>query len=534
MAAMLPQPFGRYLLVEPRGEGGMAQVYRAVLRDVSGFEKQVALKRVHRDLCTDPDFIARFIDEARIVSAISHSNIVQVFDFGQVDGEYYLAMELVDGPDLGSFLEGCRRWSQPVPIPAAIQIAGRIARGLGAAHARRDARGLPAPVVHRDVSPQNVLLSRDGEVKVVDFGIAIAAERAFRTRTGVVVGKCRYMSPEQARGEPLDSRTDIFALGALLYEILAGQPLFDGATPPEVLQKVLAAPIQPITELNPEVPPELEEILLRALARAREARPPDGGALARELESLLHRIAPEYSRDDLAALIRVVTPARPPRSWDAVATQPDAALLDTQDGGELARDTEPTPPAELETPVPAAVVATPIPFASFSVAPAPRVAAVEPGGAAGDRSATLLGPVPARPRGRSRRTLALLAVALAGLCLGGAGRMLADREPPPARITIPRGGSVEQGGWRIAIERVERRADATLVHALASRRGAAVATGAGFALLSRSGPRPARFWVPTPRGTLLVFEPLPPRDPLVLRLETPGADPIELALVDGR
>jgi serine/threonine protein kinase len=529
---MNPEPFGRYLLVEPRGEGGMAQVYRAVLRDATGFEKQVALKRVRRDLCAEPDFVARFVDEARLVSGLSHSNIVQVFDFGQVDGEYYLAMELVDGPDLGRFLDGCKRCGQPVPIPAAIAIAARVARGLGAAHSRRDESGAPAPVVHRDISPQNVLLSRNGEVKVVDFGIALAAERAFRTRTGVIVGKCRYMAPEQAQGEPVDPRADIFALGALSFEMLAGRPLFDGASPQEVLQRVLSAPIPELRALNPEVPAELDAILRRMLSRDRAGRPADGNTLARELESLQHRIAPEYSLDDLSALIRVAVPPRPSRRWEAVATLP---LGTTQAPLSSARapDTEPSPPPEAPAPDHPEPAPSEPASAELSLALAPTAATPLPAAAAGDRSSTLHGPVSvAELPARRPLPLALAAVGLIALLLGGGARILfADRSAPP-RVTARPGAAVERGAWRALVERVERGPTATIVQARITRAGGQV-SGASVVLLSPRTGAP-RFWTNAEGVLRMVFD-TPPTGTLVLGLRgAGGATDLQIELAEAR
>ncbi|PID38263.1 MAG: hypothetical protein CSB49_06445 [Proteobacteria bacterium] len=303
--------FGRYLLVEELAAGGMGRVYRAVLRGGPGFEKQVALKRVLREFGEDEEFVGRFADEARIASTLSHGNIVQVFDFGELDGEYYLAMELVDGPDLGTLIAAAHEQQRQIPAPAALYIASEFCRGLAAAHHRLDANGAPAPVVHRDVSPQNVMLARDGGVKVTDFGIAKAADKALRTQTGMLMGKVRYMAPEQARAETVDSRADVFAAGSVLFEMLAGRPLFDGESPEAVLVNVMQQPIPRISEVVSNTPVGLDAILERALERDHELRYIDGAALARDLERLLHVIAPGYSRDDLAALIEELLPQQP-------------------------------------------------------------------------------------------------------------------------------------------------------------------------------------------------------------------------------
>ncbi|MCA9670956.1 MAG: protein kinase, partial [Myxococcales bacterium] len=334
---MDPTPFGRYQLIELLAQGGMAQVYRAVLRGGPGFEKHVALKRVIRELSQDPEFVARFADEAGIVSTLSHSNIVQVFDFGSVDGEYFLAMELIDGPDLGTVIEAAS--PQPLPLPVALYIGSAMSRGLGAAHGRVDQDGAAAPVVHRDVSPQNVLVSRAGEVKVVDFGIALAAEKALKTRTGMVLGKCRYMAPEQALGERVDARADVFATGAVLFEMLAGRPLFDGATPQQVIAQVVQGQIQAPSVFNSAVPASVDQICLKALALDRAQRHADCTALARDLERQLHTLAPGTSRDDLSQLLAHLAPRDRPASLppeevptyvtDGASPQPSASASAT-------------------------------------------------------------------------------------------------------------------------------------------------------------------------------------------------------------
>jgi tRNA A-37 threonylcarbamoyl transferase component Bud32 len=436
-----PVPFGRYLLLELLAEGGMAQVYRAVLRETSGFEKQVALKRVRRELGEDPEFVARFVDEARIASTLSHGNVVQVFDFGRTEsGEHFLAMELVDGPDLGTLLAACREAGQPFPIPTATFVIAEVAQGLGAAHRR-----LPSPVVHRDVSPQNVLLSRSGEVKVVDFGIALAAEKALRTRTGLVLGKCRYMAPEQARGEALDARADVFATGAILFELLAGSSLFDGKTPEQVLEQVLAGPIPPLSSRNPEVPPALDEVLARALDRDRDRRPADGAALARELEGLLHRMAPEFTREDLAALIRVTVPPRRWLAWEAVATSPDGNALATTDlRPEPAKSAEPAATAGPAWEPPSVLVGSQswvgkrgAPKAGVGRRGAPKAAA----------------PVERARRRGGRLAARLLAIAcLLGVAAGSTGAiLLGSAEERPLELGTPQ----QLAAWTLRLDELE-------------------------------------------------------------------------------
>ena len=300
------KPFGRYLLTGLLAQGGMARVHHALLRDESGFEKPLAIKCMRRELSQDPEFVRRFVDEARIASTLGHSNIVQVFDFGQAQGRYFLAMELVQGPDLGSLLDRLAKAGRSMPVPAVLQVAAGALRGLGAAHRRVDAAGNAAAVVHRDMSPQNILISLTGEVKVADFGIAKAASNLVQTRAGIVMGKFFYMSPEQAMGLPVDPRSDIFSMGAVLYEMLSGRPLWSGGSPEELVRQVISAPMPDLSHLGGPDAPELGHILKRVLSREHDERPEDGNTLARELERLLHRLSPGYSRDDLADLVRQV------------------------------------------------------------------------------------------------------------------------------------------------------------------------------------------------------------------------------------
>jgi serine/threonine-protein kinase len=298
----LPETFGKYVLVERIAAGGMAEVFRAVMRGAAGFEKPVALKRILPAFGEEPDFVVLFQDEARIASTLSHANIAQVFDFGEVDGVYYLALELVHGLDLAKFLGRLKSLAQPLPLPAAAFIVAEIARGLAYAHEAR------AGLVHRDVSPANILLSRTGEVKIADFGIAKAAGKVHRTEAGVLMGKLRYMSPEQVEGEDLDGRSDVFSLGIVLYELVTGGPVFSGDPGVKLADLIRTAPIEPPSARNPAISPVLDAIVLKALARDRNDRYSTAYELLRDLTAYLSKEAPGYSREDLAALVRAAVP----------------------------------------------------------------------------------------------------------------------------------------------------------------------------------------------------------------------------------
>src|SRR5215471_19715803 len=265
---------GRYLLQNRIGRGGMATIYFAW--DLQ-MDRAVAVKVLQEVYSTNPKFVRRFQVEAKAASALQHPNIVQVFDYGQTDGNYFIVMELVEGTDLRRYL----RSRGVLDVDRAIIIAHDVALGLGAAHRRE--------IVHRDVKPQNILVGRDGSIKLTDFGIAsvykdINDERL--TTTGMTLGTVQYYAPEQAQGEIVNPAADVYALGIVMYEMLTARTPFDGDTPVAVaMQHIQDAPMPP-SQLNPHIPPALEEIILRCLEKVPEMRFPDGNVLARALEML--------------------------------------------------------------------------------------------------------------------------------------------------------------------------------------------------------------------------------------------------------
>jgi serine/threonine protein kinase len=283
-------------------------VYRAVYQGAAGFEKQVAVKRILPVFDGAREFVAMFVDEARIASSLTHVNIVQVSDFGELDGNYYLAMELVDGVDLGRLREAASRRGLRVPVPIVAFLVAEAARGLAYAHDKRGPDGTPLGIVHRDVSPQNVLVSYSGEVKIADFGIAKATGKLHKTESGAVMGKIRYMSPEQINGEPLDGRSDVFALGVIFWELLVGSPLWNGDNPGAVSDQVKNAKVDPPSRRGRDVPPELDRIALKALERGRDARYGRAADLARELSSWLAHDAPSLTREDVGTFVMEMVP----------------------------------------------------------------------------------------------------------------------------------------------------------------------------------------------------------------------------------
>jgi len=267
-----PISFGKYLLLERINVGGMAEIFLARSRGVHGFKRILAIKKILPTMAEDEEFIAMFVDEARIAAELSHAGIVQIFELGKFEDDYYIAMEFVHGKDLRFIQERLVRERRPITIALASWIILRICEALDYAHTKKDPSGRPLGIIHRDVSPQNVIISYEGEVKICDFGIAKAANRSQKTQAGVLKGKFGYMSPEQVRGLPLDGRSDIFTVGTLFYEMVTLERLFVGESDFSTLEKVRNADVVPPSTYNRDVPEELEEIILRALSKEVEDR----------------------------------------------------------------------------------------------------------------------------------------------------------------------------------------------------------------------------------------------------------------------
>src|SRR6266568_3527876 len=259
--------FGPYRLTQMIATGGMAEIHLAKTRGIEGFEKYVALKMIHPNFSSDDHFVQMLIDEAKISVQLQHTNIAHVFDLGKVGDTYYIAMEFVDGVDLFKILRKASEQDRYMPVETACYIAKEVCAGLDYAHHKRDPAGRSMGIVHRDVSPQNVIISHSGEVKLVDFGIAKATMRAKQTAVGVIKGKYYYMSPEQAWGDPIDHRSDIFSAGIVLYEMLTGQMLYLEEDMNKLLDMVRKAEIVPPSTKRPEVPRDLDRIVMRALAK---------------------------------------------------------------------------------------------------------------------------------------------------------------------------------------------------------------------------------------------------------------------------
>src|SRR5689334_10513227 len=283
----------------------MAEVFKAKAFGVEGFERLVAVKRILSNIAEDEEFITMFIDEAKIAVQLQHANIAQIFDLGKVDDSYFIALEYVHGKDLRGIFDHLHADEGALmPMAQACFIVMQVCEGLDYAHNKRDAQGRELNLVHRDVSPQNVLLGYEGEIKLVDFGIAKAAGKASKTQAGILKGKFGYMSPEQVRGLPVDRRSDIFSLGIVLYELLTGERLFVGESDFSTLEKVRNVEILPPSSFNKKIPAELERIALKALAKDVEDRYQNAIDLHDDLQAFLYSVGEFYSRKDLSAWMK--------------------------------------------------------------------------------------------------------------------------------------------------------------------------------------------------------------------------------------
>lgn len=282
----------------------MAEVFIAESAGIEGFKKKVAIKRVLPHLSEKKRFIAMFLDEARLSAHLSHSNVVQVFDIGVGDNTYFIVMEYVNGADLKQVIKHVRDSGRAFPTEAAVYICLKMCEGLAYAHECRGEVGESLNVVHRDISPPNVLISEHGEIKIVDFGLAKASTQLEKSEAGIIKGKFSYLSPEAAHGHEVDGRTDIFAVGIILWEMLAGRRLFQGKTDYETVKQVQAADIPPIAKVCPDADDTLQSILNRALARDRDRRYATARSLGQDLTRYLYRLGRPVSAFDIAELVR--------------------------------------------------------------------------------------------------------------------------------------------------------------------------------------------------------------------------------------
>ncbi|MDP9003056.1 MAG: serine/threonine protein kinase [Myxococcota bacterium] len=294
----------RYRVIEKLESGGMAEVFRAESEGLQGFRKQVAIKRVLPHLSSKKKFISMFLDEARLSAQLSHSNCVQVFDIGVGDNAFFIVMEFVDGANLKAIIEHLKKHGRDFPVEAAVYISLELCKGLAYAHELTDPHGVPLHIVHRDMSPPNVLITKYGEVKVVDFGLAKANSQLERSEPGIIKGKFSYLSPEAAMAQEVDARTDVFAVGIILWELLSGRRLFLGDSDFQTVKKVQTSEVPSISQINTRVSPELERIIARALAREPAQRYQTARALGMDLSKFLFKHGVPVSTFDIGTLVQ--------------------------------------------------------------------------------------------------------------------------------------------------------------------------------------------------------------------------------------
>ena len=295
----LPRLFGKYYLLELINVGGMAEVFKAKMFGVEGFEKIVAIKRILPEVAEDAEFIKMFVDEAKIAVKLQHPNVVQIFELGKIEGSYFIAMELINGKDIKTIRKRLKRVDLLMPVEQSAYIISQVCDGLDYAHRKTDEKMNPLNIVHRDISPQNMIVSYEGTVKLIDFGIAKAKSKSTKTQVGMLKGKFSYMSPEQVSGQPIDRRSDIFSLGVVFFEMLTGKRLFLGKNDVETLEKIRKAEVLPPSVFNSAVPPELDRIVLKALAKDREDRYQWASEFSEDLKKFSYSSGKSFSRQDM-------------------------------------------------------------------------------------------------------------------------------------------------------------------------------------------------------------------------------------------
>ncbi len=304
MAQFQSRRFGKYLLLEKLATGGMAQLYRAKIIGVQGFEKFIAIKMILPHLAEEKELVSSFIDEAKLAALLNHQNIVQIYDFGELEGSNFITMEYLFGKDLRAILAKAREFDMPLGLEYGLFVTSRICAGLEYAHTVKDFQGTPLNIIHRDISPQNVIVTYQGDVKIVDFGIAKAATQSTATQVGMIKGKVAYMSPEQAAGKPVDHRSDIFSLGILLYELVTGFKLFKGEDTLQILARVREADFDSPELVVGGLPPKLYAILNRALAKDVGERYQSCAEMLADIEEALYEQGLRPSARGLAQYMR--------------------------------------------------------------------------------------------------------------------------------------------------------------------------------------------------------------------------------------
>ncbi|HUU00412.1 MAG TPA: serine/threonine-protein kinase [Myxococcota bacterium] len=306
MADTGPEKLGRYQLLALLATGGMAEIYLARQTGIKGFERLVVVKRILPHLARKERFVEMFLDEARIAAQLSHPNIVQIFDLGHEDGEYYIAMEYLEGESLGHLAREAGASGSFLPPQLAAGIVAQVCDGLDYAHKLKDENGKPLKIVHRDVSPHNIIVLFSGGVKLVDFGIARAASQSHQTEAGTRKGKLTYMPPEQYMSNPVDARSDVFSLGAVMWELLTRRRLFKRENEAAVIQAILNEPVPEVREIRPDLAPDLAAVAMRALRRDPAERFQDAGEMGAAIMESLRATGAAAGMPEIAAFVSLV------------------------------------------------------------------------------------------------------------------------------------------------------------------------------------------------------------------------------------
>jgi serine/threonine-protein kinase len=339
-----PPPLGKYRLLRLLATGGMAEVYLARQAGAAGFQKQVCLKRILPHLARDKHFVEMFLNEARVASQLDHPNIVSIFDLGESNGNYFIAMEFIDGPSLRAVALRAAELNELLPVAEVLRIVSQAAGGLHYAHELPGADGRPLGLVHRDVSPDNLLVHRNGTVKIVDFGIAKAAGSTSNTSTGTLKGKVAYMAPEQLRGEAVDRRADVFSLGVVLYELLAGHRPWEAPTEVALIARMLGDEPQPLTEIREDATPSLWSVVERALAKDPGQRHQTCQELQADLEQSLIARGQSATSSRLADFVRAYSPP-PALMQEGPAAEAELRALQEQAFGVVSSPSMPAVPS---------------------------------------------------------------------------------------------------------------------------------------------------------------------------------------------
>ena len=427
------ETFGDYTLLDRIAVGGMAEVWRARRRGVEGFQKTVAIKKILSHLTGSKDFVTMFIDEAKLAAQLSHNNIIQIYDLGKVGDDYFIAMEHVDGKDLRSILTAAQESGRPIPPGLGLLIVSAVASALHYAHRKRDFDHRAMGLVHRDVSPQNVLISYEGAIKLCDFGIVKAVAKASTTQMGALKGKLQYMSPEQAWGKSVDARSDIFSLGSVFYEVLTGTQLFSGESEIGVLDAVRECQISSPREIEPGISEEVARVVLKALSKSPDERYQTAGDLEHDIRDALDNLRPTPSQKDLAVYLRSLFEAQKSGPVALAANAAAGAGKPPATAGGPPADSAVGPPASDEPPSVDPPAAAPAAIESLTEPPAAEPPAAEGTAAEPPESVDKSAPGTGRWKWIAAAVLAAALIAAGFLVLPS----LSKREAPTAPAAAP-------------------------------------------------------------------------------------------------